>query len=203
MRRLAGRRTADPSRPDCSFRLRTTRHWHVRTTFRPAITTALAGVATKCRMAFQDFSSPVNDPPCSGPSARPMTIRRDFIAIVDDDPGTLKALTRLLSTHGYRAEPYASAQEFLGSVGTTKAQPALDVGRVQLRSPSSRAIPRSGPWGCRSSSRAAHRMIPCGGAAPHHVLPSRGEALPEELDCAGTGDAAVWPGGATPQLRPV
>jgi polyhydroxyalkanoate synthesis repressor PhaR len=58
-----------------------------------------------------------------------MTVRRNFIAIVDDDAQTLRALTRLLSTTGYRAEPYASAQEFLGSVGTTKAACLLfDVG---------------------------------------------------------------------------
>ena len=36
-----------------------------------------------------------------------------WIAIVDDDPSVLKALTRLLRTSGYQARAYASAQEFL------------------------------------------------------------------------------------------
>jgi polyhydroxyalkanoate synthesis repressor PhaR len=58
-----------------------------------------------------------------------MTVRRDFIAIVDDDPQTLKSLTRLLSATGYRPVPFASAQEFLSSVGTSKAACLLlDVG---------------------------------------------------------------------------
>jgi FixJ family two-component response regulator len=36
-----------------------------------------------------------------------------WIAIVDDDPSVLKALTRLLRTRGFDARTYTSAREFL------------------------------------------------------------------------------------------
>jgi FixJ family two-component response regulator len=36
-----------------------------------------------------------------------------WIAIVDDDSSVLKALSRLLRTHGYHAKAYESAQAFL------------------------------------------------------------------------------------------
>jgi FixJ family two-component response regulator len=36
-----------------------------------------------------------------------------WIAIVDDDPAVLKALSRLLRAHGFRAQTYASGEEFL------------------------------------------------------------------------------------------
>ena len=39
-----------------------------------------------------------------------------WIAIVDDDPSVLKALTRLLRTRGLRAKTYGSAQEFLAAL---------------------------------------------------------------------------------------
>ena len=39
-----------------------------------------------------------------------------WIAIVDDDPSVLKALTRLLRTRAIHAKPYASAQEFLAAL---------------------------------------------------------------------------------------
>lgn len=35
------------------------------------------------------------------------------IAIVDDDPAVLKALSRLLRSHAFRAQTYGSGQEFL------------------------------------------------------------------------------------------
>jgi FixJ family two-component response regulator len=36
-----------------------------------------------------------------------------FIAIVDDDTGTLKSISRLLKGRGYRAETFESAEAFL------------------------------------------------------------------------------------------
>jgi FixJ family two-component response regulator len=38
------------------------------------------------------------------------------IAVVDDDPSVLKALTRILRARGFNAVPYASAQAFLGAL---------------------------------------------------------------------------------------
>jgi FixJ family two-component response regulator len=39
-----------------------------------------------------------------------------WIAIVDDDPAVLKALSRLLRTHSFRARTFASGQELLGAL---------------------------------------------------------------------------------------
>jgi FixJ family two-component response regulator len=39
-----------------------------------------------------------------------------WIAIVDDDPSVLKALTRLLRTRSFQAKTYASAQAFLAAL---------------------------------------------------------------------------------------
>lgn len=39
-----------------------------------------------------------------------------WIAIVDDDPSVLKALTRLLRARGFDARTYASAREFLAAL---------------------------------------------------------------------------------------
>ncbi len=47
--------------------------------------------------------------------------RRIIVAIVDDDPGMRAALQSLLSSHGYVAELYASAAEFLDAATTSKA----------------------------------------------------------------------------------
>ena len=38
------------------------------------------------------------------------------IAIVDDDPAVLKALSRLLRSHAFRAQTYGSGQEFLSAL---------------------------------------------------------------------------------------
>jgi len=38
------------------------------------------------------------------------------IAIVDDDPAVLKALSRLLRSHAFRARTYGSGQEFLAAL---------------------------------------------------------------------------------------
>jgi FixJ family two-component response regulator len=39
-----------------------------------------------------------------------------WIAVVDDDPSVLKALTRLLRTRAFAAKTYGSAQEFLAAL---------------------------------------------------------------------------------------
>ena len=39
-----------------------------------------------------------------------------WIAIVDDDPAVLKALSRLLRSHSYRARTYGSGQELLAAL---------------------------------------------------------------------------------------
>jgi FixJ family two-component response regulator len=40
-------------------------------------------------------------------------MRRKVVGIVENDPGMLKALERLLSAHGFAVEAYASAEAFL------------------------------------------------------------------------------------------
>jgi len=40
------------------------------------------------------------------------------IAIVDDDPAVLKALSRLLRSHAFRPRTYGSGQEFLAALPT-------------------------------------------------------------------------------------
>lgn len=39
-----------------------------------------------------------------------------WIAVVDDDPAVLKALSRLLRSHAYRARTYGSGREFLAAL---------------------------------------------------------------------------------------
>jgi len=39
-----------------------------------------------------------------------------WIAVVDDDPAVLKALSRLLRSHAFRARTYESGQEFLAAL---------------------------------------------------------------------------------------
>jgi FixJ family two-component response regulator len=39
-----------------------------------------------------------------------------WIAVVDDDPAVLKALSRLLRSHAFRARTYGSGQEFLAAL---------------------------------------------------------------------------------------
>jgi FixJ family two-component response regulator len=39
-----------------------------------------------------------------------------WIAVVDDDPAVLKALSRLLRSHAFRARTYGSGQEFLSAL---------------------------------------------------------------------------------------
>ena len=39
-----------------------------------------------------------------------------WIAVVDDDPAVLRALSRLLRSHGYNVHTYGSAKEFLDAL---------------------------------------------------------------------------------------
>ena len=50
-----------------------------------------------------------------------MAIRRNVIAVVDDDPDMREALAELLSAYGYLTEEFASAEEFLIAATTSKA----------------------------------------------------------------------------------
>jgi len=44
-----------------------------------------------------------------------------IIAIIDDDPDILEALDLMLSSHGYRSESFASAEDFLDTAATSEA----------------------------------------------------------------------------------
>jgi len=46
---------------------------------------------------------------------------RKVIAVVDDDPGMLKALARLLGAHGFDSETFASAEAFLARASESAA----------------------------------------------------------------------------------
>ena len=52
------------------------------------------------------------------------------VAIVDDDPSTLRALHRLIQLHGYTVEGFASARAFLDA--TVRCQPVCLVLDVHL-----------------------------------------------------------------------
>jgi FixJ family two-component response regulator len=43
------------------------------------------------------------------------------IAVVDDDPSLLQGLNRLLSAHGFRVQPFASAELFLDDIANCEA----------------------------------------------------------------------------------
>ena len=45
-----------------------------------------------------------------------MTEATPWIAVVDDDPAVLKALSRLLRSHAYRARTYGSVRDFLAAL---------------------------------------------------------------------------------------
>jgi FixJ family two-component response regulator len=45
-----------------------------------------------------------------------MTDASSWIAVVDDDPAVLKALSRLLRSHAFHVHTYGSGQEFLASL---------------------------------------------------------------------------------------
>jgi CheY-like chemotaxis protein len=48
-------------------------------------------------------------------------MKKHTIAVVDDNPGVRKSLTRLLSASGYHVEPFASAKEFQIAARTSQA----------------------------------------------------------------------------------
>lgn len=50
-----------------------------------------------------------------------MATAEGTIAVIDDDPSVRKALARLLSVFGYRAELFASAEAFLDVAPASKA----------------------------------------------------------------------------------
>jgi FixJ family two-component response regulator len=53
---------------------------------------------------------------------------QDVVAVIDDDPDMLKAISRLLRAHGFRAVAFASAEAFLESMnGCRPACLVLDI----------------------------------------------------------------------------
>ena len=81
----------------------------------------------------------------SGPSGhgqgQPFTDEAPLVAIVDDDASVRQSTRRLIRSFGYRAETYASGEEFLASVSTARAAclvldvrvPGMDGLEVQRR----------------------------------------------------------------------
>jgi FixJ family two-component response regulator len=61
----------------------------------------------------------------------PMDVQACTIAIIDDDPRVLESLVNLLSSSGYRAESYNSAEQFLES--GTLARISCIVTDVEMR----------------------------------------------------------------------
>jgi FixJ family two-component response regulator len=51
-----------------------------------------------------------------------MPNRRKLVTVVDDDPGMLKAIGRLLQAKGFDVEVFASAEAFLARSATTEAE---------------------------------------------------------------------------------
>lgn len=60
-----------------------------------------------------------------------MASASSWIAVVDDDPGVLKALSRLLRTRGFRVETYGSGQEFVAGLPAGRPECLI----VDLRMP--------------------------------------------------------------------
>ena len=50
-----------------------------------------------------------------------MSTATKTIAVVDDDPGMLRGIVRLLNAHGFGTQPFASAEAFLDGGGTKSA----------------------------------------------------------------------------------
>lgn len=49
-----------------------------------------------------------------------MGVQARTIAVIDDDLRVLESLVNLLAAYGYEAEPYSSAEQFLGADGLSK-----------------------------------------------------------------------------------
>jgi FixJ family two-component response regulator len=49
-----------------------------------------------------------------------MGVQARTIAVIDDDLLVLESLVNLLASNGYKAEPYSSAEQFLGSDGLSR-----------------------------------------------------------------------------------
>jgi FixJ family two-component response regulator len=50
-----------------------------------------------------------------------VSLRQKIIAVIDDDPGMLRATARLLSAYGYGTETFDSATAFLNAISTSEA----------------------------------------------------------------------------------
>jgi len=50
-----------------------------------------------------------------------LAVKRNVIAVVDDDLGILDAIELILSSYGYHTELFASAEEFLSAAATSQA----------------------------------------------------------------------------------
>jgi FixJ family two-component response regulator len=50
-----------------------------------------------------------------------MSIRRQVVAVIDDDPAMLKAIERLLGAKGFDVKAFASAEAFLAGAAASEA----------------------------------------------------------------------------------
>src|SRR5882672_3394292 len=95
------------------------------------------------------------------------------IAIVDDDPAVLKALSRLLRSRGFRVRTYGSGQEFLAAVLGSLPECLI----VDLRMPG------------MSGEALQHHLVNSGTKIPTVLLTADGDAALHEP--SGGGDFAV------------
>jgi FixJ family two-component response regulator len=75
-----------------------------------------------------------------------MSFAGGVVAIVDDDPFILRALTRALTAYGYRVRAFASAELYLGRAGTDEISCVVidvDLGRGKTGLDLGRAIAAS------------------------------------------------------------
>jgi FixJ family two-component response regulator len=57
-----------------------------------------------------------------------VSLKRKVVGVVENDPGMLKALERLLTAHGFVVEPYVSAEAFLaGAIQNEMTCLVLDI----------------------------------------------------------------------------
>jgi CheY-like chemotaxis protein len=69
-----------------------------------------------CRLPLRHWTNGQLDYGTSVRTLSGMPAAAPWIAVVDDDPSVLKALTRLLRTRAFEAKTYASAQAFLAAL---------------------------------------------------------------------------------------